>query len=369
MTNPTRDRVGAVGVFFGNGDSRNVGTPLEPSEAQTNQRAELKAIFVALQTLSEVGPSSLTNSSNPVPVSHSPLDLLIPHRQKSGDAKTKGDVVVVSDSQYSIDCVTKWCHNWARNNWVKADGVSPVKHSDLIRAILAEMRSLAESGRPVSFTHVRSHTGAKDVFSLGNAAADKLATTAARATFAGKKNGNGSGANTTTAAAAAFAAVPAGTVTQVTADAVAKPGAVSSSSSSSSSAAAALNLNVGELADVAVGAPPLVDIDFRDPNGSDSLQAAISVIEGGGGSRDGKQTDSEQADGLRFLDRYDESGNDPVAIAVEQRARGASRGSRRTRGEKKTCNSEGRQHSIAPLAQGALTGGRRRGKMTSPVER
>ena len=111
VTNPTRDRVGAVGVFFGNGDSRNVGTPLEPSEAQTNQRAELKAIFVALQTLSEVGPSSLTNSSNPVPVSHSPLDLLIPHRQKSGDAETKGDVVVVSDSQYSIDCVTKWCHN------------------------------------------------------------------------------------------------------------------------------------------------------------------------------------------------------------------------------------------------------------------
>ena len=54
VTNPARDRVGAVGVFFGNDDDRNVSAPLDPLEAQTNQRAELKAIFVALQTLAEV---------------------------------------------------------------------------------------------------------------------------------------------------------------------------------------------------------------------------------------------------------------------------------------------------------------------------
>ncbi|CAK3878867.1 Ribonuclease H [Lecanosticta acicola] len=88
-----------VGVYFGSGDMRNISEPLQGSK-QTNQRAELTAIIRAL----EISPK---------------------------DRK----IVIVSDSKYSIDCVTNWFHNWQRNGWVNSSR-KPVENKDLIQKII-----------------------------------------------------------------------------------------------------------------------------------------------------------------------------------------------------------------------------------------
>ena len=71
------------GVFFGEGDQRNVSEPVPSSYPQTNNVAELLAIEMALNIL---GPE-----------------------QKSA--------IIYSDSDYSIKCLTVWVQKWRKNNW------------------------------------------------------------------------------------------------------------------------------------------------------------------------------------------------------------------------------------------------------------
>ncbi|KAJ1844687.1 Ribonuclease H1, partial [Coemansia sp. RSA 2703] len=74
---------GGVGVYFGPNDSRNVSEPLS-GPRQTNQRAELTAIIRAMeQTPAEPGNT----------------------------------LHVMTDSQYSINCLTRWGDTWERNGW------------------------------------------------------------------------------------------------------------------------------------------------------------------------------------------------------------------------------------------------------------
>lgn len=121
------------GVFFGQGDPRNVSEPL-PGEPQTNQRAELMAIQRAL----EVVP---------------------------GDE----DVQIISDSQYSINCVTKWAANWEKNDWVTSNGES-VKNRDIIQTVVDRMAQRRKEGGNTFYKWVKGH--AQDP---GNIAADFLA--------------------------------------------------------------------------------------------------------------------------------------------------------------------------------------------------
>lgn len=48
----------------------------------------------------------------------------------------KWPIIVYSDSQYCINCVTIWSKAWARNNWMTSEG-SPVKNAEVIREISA----------------------------------------------------------------------------------------------------------------------------------------------------------------------------------------------------------------------------------------
>lgn len=84
--------------------------------------------------------------------------------------------VIVTDSQYSIDCLTKWAFGWKKNGFKTKRG-DPVKHSKLIKDALELICSL-----PVSFRHVPSHRGppsreAVDLYAywLGNHTVDKMA--------------------------------------------------------------------------------------------------------------------------------------------------------------------------------------------------
>ncbi|KAI5367895.1 Putative ribosomal protein L9/RNase H1 [Septoria linicola] len=161
LSNGKTNAWGGVGVYFGPQDRRNISEPLNGTK-QTNQRAELTAIVRAL----EVAPK---------------------------DRK----IVIVSDSRYSIDCVTNWFHNWQRNGWVNSSK-KPVENRDLVQKILDMLEERfrlnehrmedAEDAPPadqrahwdrgpggVRFEWVKGHD--KDE---GNNAADDLATAGAR---------------------------------------------------------------------------------------------------------------------------------------------------------------------------------------------
>ena len=154
--NGLRGARGGIGVYFGEDDPRNVSLPFPPTRVDmftdddlgqfkdsgppTNQRCELAAIFKCLSIIAR------------------------------DDSLRKGNVEVVSDSDYSIKCITTWSHSWILKGWKNAKG-KPVANQDLIRPIL----SLSATFPDLTFTHVRAHTGGEDELSQGNKQADLLA--------------------------------------------------------------------------------------------------------------------------------------------------------------------------------------------------
>ena len=61
------------------------------------------------------------------------------------------DLLILCDSQYVINCVTKWMPGWKRKGWRKADG-KPVMNVDLLKEIDAEL-----VGRRYRFEWVKGH--------------------------------------------------------------------------------------------------------------------------------------------------------------------------------------------------------------------
>lgn len=120
----------------------------ERVEKPTNQKCELLAIKQALLILNEKFNSY------------------------------KGNVMIYSDSMYSINCVTKWYKNWKNNGWKNSKN-QDVKNKEIIQDIL----SLLETKRNIQFHHIRSHQPKPDGDGLellkweGNENADSLAST------------------------------------------------------------------------------------------------------------------------------------------------------------------------------------------------
>ncbi|AFY42997.1 ribonuclease HI [Nostoc sp. PCC 7107] len=72
-------------------------------------------------------------------------------------------ITLYTDSEYLINCVTKWVKNWKRKGWKKADG-NPVQNQDLLE-VLDELNT-----RQISWQHVRGHAG-----NVGNERCDAIA--------------------------------------------------------------------------------------------------------------------------------------------------------------------------------------------------
>ena len=106
---------------------------------QTNNRAELSAVQLAVKTLEDRG-------------------------------EIDSDLVIYSDSEYSINCLTSWLPGWMSRGWKTAAG-KDVLHQDLIKDITARL-SKFKSHR---FVHVKAHTGGLDDLSKQNAVVDKMA--------------------------------------------------------------------------------------------------------------------------------------------------------------------------------------------------
>ncbi|KAB8288921.1 ribonuclease H family protein [Bifidobacterium avesanii] len=111
----------------------------------TNQIGELCAVLQALRT--HPGPQPLT---------------------------------IETDSQYAINCSTKWVRGWKKNGWKNAQK-KPVKNAELIRAIDAE---ISRRPGPVKFVWVKGHAG-----NAGNELVDELARTYAGDCRSGARDG------------------------------------------------------------------------------------------------------------------------------------------------------------------------------------
>jgi len=89
---------------------------------------------------------------------------------------------ILCDSQYVINCITKWMPGWKRKGWKKADGKA-VLNVDLLKQIDEAIR-----GRDYSFEWVKGHAG-----HYLNEAADDRARAVATAYQAGRGSDMGPG--------------------------------------------------------------------------------------------------------------------------------------------------------------------------------
>ncbi len=108
------------------------------------------------------------------------------------------DLLVLCDSQYVINSVTKWMPGWKRKGWRKRDG-KPVLNVDLMKAIDAALQ-----GRRVRFEWVKGHAGHPM-----NEAADQRANAAATAFQRKRAPEEGPGFDATSAPASAAVTVEA----------------------------------------------------------------------------------------------------------------------------------------------------------------
>ncbi|BAZ52165.1 ribonuclease H [Nostoc sp. NIES-4103] len=117
-----------VVVYFDDGSIHEMG---DASQRTTNNKMEMQAAIAALQYFHASGQTE--------------------------------PITLHTDSEYLINCVTKWVKNWKRKGWKKADG-NPVQNQDLLE-ILDELNS-----RKVNWQHVRGHSG-----NIGNERCDAIA--------------------------------------------------------------------------------------------------------------------------------------------------------------------------------------------------
>lgn len=138
---------GGIGVFF---NKNEFGPICEPLTGKiTNNIAELKACIRAIEFL----------------VNHKDFE--------------DNHIHVYTDSEYTINCILKWCKNWENNNW-KNSKKQEISNKDLIIKLYNYYKKYK-----IKFIHVKSHQPEpKNKNSLeykiwyGNFVADKLAQTA-----------------------------------------------------------------------------------------------------------------------------------------------------------------------------------------------
>ncbi|KAG5372112.1 Ribonuclease H [Yarrowia sp. C11] len=133
-SNGTPNAKAGYGLYFGENNPWNVAAPVDGA-SPTNQKAELLAVSKAYQLLEK--------------------------------RRTGNSYEILTDSQYAIDCLTKWRYEWQKNSWKTSEG-KPVENSSVIKACVKVMDRLAEQGHELK--KVQGHGGSK-----GNKKADALA--------------------------------------------------------------------------------------------------------------------------------------------------------------------------------------------------
>jgi len=137
---PNNGRGGAragVGVYWGDHHPLNYSSRVE-GDMQTNNVAEIQAAVVAIRQAVTAGRDKL---------------------------------IIHTDSEYLINCVTKWMQGWKKRGWKTASGQVAKNKEDLEKL---DKLLLANKGLAIRWNHVRGHSNIP-----GNEAADRLAVAGA----------------------------------------------------------------------------------------------------------------------------------------------------------------------------------------------
>lgn len=96
--------------------------------------------------------------------------------------KTNTQFRIITDSMYSINCLTKWCNKWKLNGWITSKNES-VLNVDIIKPSISLIDDIRNIGKTIEFIHVKGHQTIRDSMdnyqkykAIGNIKADKLAT-------------------------------------------------------------------------------------------------------------------------------------------------------------------------------------------------
>jgi ribonuclease HI len=127
----------SYGVYFGNGNPEPYSisptfyhfAKLITEGDKTNNIAELKAIQAALEII--INNYQYINKL---------------HR-----------IVIVSDSKYSIKCITEWYIKWNKNNWLNSKK-EPVANREIIEDILKKKENIKNLHINIIFKHQLAHT-------------------------------------------------------------------------------------------------------------------------------------------------------------------------------------------------------------------
>jgi len=126
------------GVHFPNNEFEDISRAFTKLP-KTNQRAELYAIYKAIYTVNK--------------------------------KDTKLNILINTDSEYSIKSLTIWIKKWKKNNWIGSTG-KEVMNQDIIKNI---DNLMSEHEGKIKFKHVRAHTNKQDYDSIHNDITDGLA--------------------------------------------------------------------------------------------------------------------------------------------------------------------------------------------------
>jgi ribonuclease HI len=114
-----------IGIYFGDNDPRNVS---ESISGNTNNISELTAMIRVYDYV-------------------------------------KGNVTIVSDSKYALHCVKEYGKKQEKDSWK-----NNIPNQELVKQLYETYKHTN-----IQFMHVYAHTNKKDMHSIGNAMADKLA--------------------------------------------------------------------------------------------------------------------------------------------------------------------------------------------------
>lgn len=144
INNGARNAKSGFGIYIPEPKPMCVKMSAKLPKGKTNNYAELKAILEALKI-----------------VDYTDIETLKKYK--------KDKVIIVTDSQYSINCITQWYNSWIKKGWISATG-DGVKNKELIQ----EIHPLYVKHN-VKFQHIKAHTSKKGFFYDGNRVVDKLA--------------------------------------------------------------------------------------------------------------------------------------------------------------------------------------------------
>lgn len=146
INNGKANALAGVGVFFGNGDTRNISRRFKGK--QSNNTAEINAM----------------------------IDVSIILKKEIED---KREVHIYYDSDYAMKACTSYGRKLASNGWTDKK-----PNMELVKKAYIAFKDKTN----IKFKHIKAHTGKQDRHSLGNEGADMLATLAIR----GEKSSNNS---------------------------------------------------------------------------------------------------------------------------------------------------------------------------------